>query len=116
MLDVADRPLSPQEVLGHAKQTVPGLGLATVYRTLKSLAEEQWIVPVPLPGQAPHYERAGKAHHHHFHCRGCLGVFEVEGCPGNLKSLAPQGFKVEGHELVLYGVCRDCKGLTGNGA
>ena len=28
---------------------------------------------------------------------------------GNLKTLAPQGFRVEGHELTLYGVCPDCR-------
>ncbi|MBX3357106.1 MAG: transcriptional repressor [Phycisphaeraceae bacterium] len=112
VLDAADRPLSPLEVLGHAKSKVPRLGLATVYRTLKALVDERWLVPVSIPGESPHYERAGKAHHHHFHCRGCGGVFEVHGCPGDLKPLAPQGFRVEGHELILYGVCRRCRAAS----
>lgn len=107
--DEAERPLGPQEVLDAAQAMVPGLGLATVYRTIKSLLDEGWLVSVDVPGRPPHYERAGKEHHHHFHCRECGKVFEVEGCPGNLKSLAPPGFKVEGHELTLYGVCPGCR-------
>lgn len=109
VLDGADRPLSPAEVLTVAQAEVPGLGLATVYRTINALVEEGWLVPVEVPGRPPHYERAGKEHHHHFHCRGCGKVFELQGCPGNLKSLAPSGFRVEGHELTLYGVCPGCR-------
>jgi Fur family ferric uptake transcriptional regulator len=105
----AERPLSPQEALDAAQGAVPGLGMATVYRTIKALVDEGWLVSVEVPGRPPHYERAGKEHHHHFHCRGCGRVFEVEGCPGNLKGLAPPGFKVEGHELTLYGVCPGCR-------
>ena len=29
-----------------------------------------------------------KPHHHHFKCRTCDGVFEIAGCPGDLKKLA----------------------------
>ena len=109
VIDAAERPLSPQEVLEAAQGEVPGLGMATVYRTIRSLTDEGWLVAVDVLGRPPHYERAGKEHHHHFHCRGCEKLFEVEGCPGNLKGLAPPGFRVEGHELTLYGVCPECR-------
>lgn len=112
-IEAADRPLSPAEVLEVAQGSVPGLGLATVYRTINALVEEGWIVPVEVPGRPPHYERAGKEHHHHFHCRGCGKVYELEaargGCPAGIKGLAPAGFSVEGHELTLYGVCPGCR-------
>ncbi|NUN95068.1 MAG: transcriptional repressor, partial [Candidatus Omnitrophica bacterium] len=86
----------------------PGLGIATVYRTLKSLLEEGSVVAVEMPGQALRYEAAGKEHHHHFHCRGCGRVFEVEGCPTGIGRLTPPGFRLEGHEIVLHGLCPDC--------
>ena len=53
------RPLSPEEVLQAAQAEAPTLGLATVYRNLKGLVEEGWLVPVALPGAAPRYEPAG---------------------------------------------------------
>src|SRR5690606_18565847 len=38
----ADRPLSPAELLAAAQSDVPGLGLATVYRTVRALLDEGW--------------------------------------------------------------------------
>ena len=107
-LEAAGHPLSPAEILGAAKARVEGLGIATVYRNLKYLLGEGSIDPVELPGEAPRYEVAGKGHHHHFLCRACDKVYEADGCPGNVRSVAPQGFRVEDHELVLYGVCETC--------
>lgn len=104
----ADRPLLPQEVLDAAQRTVPGLGIATVYRNLKALVEEGALVQVNLPGENPRFEVVGHHHHHHFQCRQCQRVFDVHACPGNLSRLAPPGFTVEAHDLTLYGRCRDC--------
>lgn len=104
----ADRPLGPAEICERARRDSPTLGLATVYRAIKSLVEEEAVQPVELPGEPPRYEIAGKPHHHHFHCDACGGVFEVNGCPGDLRKLAPKGYRVERHELVLYGLCDGC--------
>lgn len=104
----AGRPLLPQEVLLAAQAAVPGLGLATVYRNLKTLVEEGELQPVTLPGESPRFELAGRQHHHHFQCRHCQRVFDVLACPGDLSRLAPRGFTVDGHDLTLYGHCGDC--------
>jgi Fur family transcriptional regulator, ferric uptake regulator len=104
----AKQPLNPFEVLVEGRRTLRGLGIATVYRTINSLVQSGWLNPVELPGDAPRYERSGSGHHHHFQCRGCSGVFEIRGCPGDLKSLTPAGFLLEGHEVVLYGRCGQC--------
>lgn len=66
-----DRPLSTQEVLDAAQTHKPGLGIATVYRTIKLLLNEGWLSTVRLPGESPRYEIAGKPHHHHFYCNAC---------------------------------------------
>ena len=102
------RPLGPTEVLEEGRRRVSKLGIATVYRTINSLVDSGWLVPVELPGEAPRYERAGAAHHHHFRCRQCSCVFEIEGCPGHLLDLTPPGFTLESHEVVLYGLCAQC--------
>jgi Fur family ferric uptake transcriptional regulator len=102
------RPLSPGEILARAQAEVPGLGTATVYRTLKALVAEGVAVSVALPGEAPRYEPAGAKHHHHFRCRVCERVFEVPGCAKGIRALVPRGFELDDHELVLYGRCRGC--------
>lgn len=104
----ADRPLSPTEICALAQTATPQLGIATVYRTLSLLLAEGWIETVELPGEGLRYEVAGKAHHHHFRCRQCGLVYGLAGCPGNMKSLMPPGFKAESHSLVVYGVCAKC--------
>lgn len=108
VFEEANRPLGPQEVLQAGQAYAPRLGIATVYRTLKSFVEEGLLVSVELPGEPARYEIAGKAHHHHFRCRSCHRVFEIDGCPPNMKRLAPRGFRLEGHDVVLYGTCTTC--------
>ena len=107
----AGRPLSPQEALDLARPHAPAsIGIATVYRNLRALADKGVLKAVSLPGEsASRYELCGKAHHHHFHCRKCHHVFEVEGCPGNIEPLVPKGFQLEDHEVVLYGLCSGCR-------
>jgi Fur family ferric uptake transcriptional regulator len=107
--EAADRPLSPEEVLFAAQESVEGLGIATVYRNIKSLLEEGWLVTVELPGQPARYELAGKGHHHHFQCNGCGQVFELYGCVESFRQMIPPGFQVTGHEVLLFGVCRGCR-------
>ncbi len=104
----AGRPLSTDEVLGIAQTAVDGLGIATVYRNIKALVDEQWLMVVELPGEAPRYEIAGKAHHHHFRCDKCGRVFELHGCVPAIEALAAPGFLVRTHEVVLYGICVEC--------
>jgi Fur family ferric uptake transcriptional regulator len=102
------RPLSPAEVLEKARASVNALGLATVYRTLKLLVADGSVQAISLPGDNPRYETAGSAHHHHFRCNTCRRVYDVAGCPGDLRRLAPRGFRVERHDVTLYGRCSDC--------
>ena len=106
--EVANRPLSADEVLAAAQSTVSGLGMATVYRAIKTGVEDGWLVAVELPGAPPRYEIAGKEHHHHFHCNTCGKVFELHGCVENLNKMLPKGFRVTGHEVLLYGSCSEC--------
>lgn len=102
------RPLGPAEVLEAGRHKLAQLGIATVYRAINALVDSGWLVPVALPGEPPRYERSGIEHHHHFRCRLCTRVFEIPGCPGELRELAPSGFKLEHHEVVLYGLCQGC--------
>ncbi len=110
VFEKSDRPLSPQEIHERADRAAPGLSLATVYRAVKGMLEDGSIVTVELPGQPPRYEPAGLDHHHHFQCRSCGKVFDIEGCPGRLDGLAPEGFVVESHEITLSGLCAGCAG------
>lgn len=103
-----DRPLAADEVLQLAQQKMAGLGIATVYRTIKALAGEGWLVSVEVPGEPPRYEIRGKVHHHHFHCLKCRRMFELEGCLEQLGKMIPPTFRVVDHVVLIYGLCSSC--------
>lgn len=107
--EAADRPLKPEEVAQAAAADVPNIGIATVYRNISALVEEGWLTAVEIPGQSSRYELAGKHHHHHFLCRSCQQMFEVEGCLPKLSALTPEGFVLEDHHITLYGLCSECR-------
>jgi Fur family ferric uptake transcriptional regulator len=103
-------PLTVPEIFERAQQRIPGLGIATVYRTVKLLGESRQVQVVILPSGETRYESAELGHHHHFHCRVCETVYDMETCivrvPESRK--VDQGFVIESHELTCYGVCRNC--------
>ena len=106
----ADGPLSIAQIHERAGEEIPGLGIATVYRTVKALREGGEIVTVDLPGEEPHYEAADRGHHHHFRCRVCEQTYDLGLCPVGIPrgTMLPGGYTVEDHSLTLYGRCAAC--------
>lgn len=111
VLKETGRPLLPTEIMFLAQREVPSIGLATIYRNLKSMTESGEVKVVDIPGQAPRYEvqtDANGGHHHHFQCTECERVFDIQACPGDMQHLLPKGFSVSHHDITLYGQCADC--------
>jgi len=105
----APGPLTVGEIHQQAAGELENLGIATVYRTLKLLLDGDRIQTVILPSGETRYEATGLGHHHHFHCRTCDLVFDLETCPVAVpRGDYEQGFIVESHELTLYGTCPTC--------
>jgi len=104
----AERPLTPPEICEEAQKEIPKLGIATVYRALKQFVDEGQVRLVEIPGVPPHYETAARQHHHFFFCDHCQHLFSLLGCVRGVHNLAPLGFAVKRHEIVLYGDCAKC--------
>lgn len=106
----AQGPLTVPEILARAQESLPNLGVATVYRTVKLLHEAGDVQTVILPTGETRYEPVGRGHHHHFHCRVCDEVFDLEDCPVVFPKdqEVARGFRVESHELTFYGTCPSC--------
>lgn len=108
ILRQAGQPLTPQDIRERASRDSAGIGLATVYRALKAFMASGEIAQVEIPGSPPCYEPTDRDHHHHFICQHCRRVFDLPGCVRDLDGLAPRDFRVERHEIVLYGFCSAC--------
>ena len=104
----ANRPLSPEQARSEAARESAGLGIATVYRTVRSLLEDGQLSLVDIPGRGTYYELAGKGHHHHFACEDCGAVFELEGCNSGIYDRLPLGFCTRGHDVTIFGSCAGC--------
>lgn len=108
VFETVARPLSPTEVHELARKEVDQIGIATVYRALNDMVQDESLRAVELPGMPPRYEKSGLRHHHHFHCETCDRVYDLEGCLLKENPDLPEGFEVTGHEITLSGTCPLC--------
>lgn len=110
VLELTDGPLTIDEIHERAQAELPKLGRATVYRTINLLVSAGELQQVVLPDGQTRYERACLGHHHHFSCKGCERTYDVHFCPVSIPSgtTFPGGYRVDDHELTLYGLCPTC--------
>ncbi len=89
------------------------VSVATVYRTMKLLAECGIAVPRRFDDGQTRYEPAtGRDHHDHLICTGCGRIVEfenerIEALQGRVAR--SHGFEVHSHKLELYGHCERCR-------
>lgn len=103
--------LSAEEIHRAARQRLPGIGIATVYRALKFLCGcGQAAEFIPADGVA-RYEPGSREHHDHLICTAC-GRFteavdpEIERL--QVRLAARHAFKPSSHKLEIYGLCSRC--------
>lgn len=105
-----------EDLLNEVRSRDRGIGYATVYRTLKLLAECGVASERKFDDGLSRYELAddASAHHDHLICVSCGKITEFE--EPRIESLqeevaARHGFAVTSHKHELYGVCSDCRAL-----
>lgn len=108
ILGESGRPLTAEQVWEGAVNTVPEIGLSTVYRIMKAELEAGRVRRVEIPGAGSVYEVTASGHHHYFVCEQCHSVLAVEGCVGGIQKLLPEGSRMRRHEFVIYGDCPEC--------
>ena len=92
---------------------LPGVGRATVYRTLKLLSEAGILCKTSLPDGASRYSFDDAQHHHHVICTSCgtVGEFRKPALERVLREVANAvDGRVLGHRVELYVTCTDCLG------
>jgi len=109
----AEGHVAVEALVQEARRVDPRVSVATVYRTMKLLAECGLAVPRQFGGAQTRYElAAGRAHHDHLICTACGAI--VEFSSGRIEALQARvaqrhGFEVETHTLELYGRCAGCR-------
>ncbi|MPM40637.1 Zinc-specific metallo-regulatory protein [bioreactor metagenome] len=113
VLRQSPRPLSAMEISAQAEKLGQPLWLSTVYRALEIFVEREVVVRIVLSGDLAVYEPKRPHHSHYAVCLGCRKTLRLEHCPMELHMplLPDPDFQVLGHNLEIYGYCKDCRGL-----
>ncbi len=126
----AARHVSAEELYHQIRSQDPGIGLVTVYRTLKLLRRAGLATERQFGDSYRRFDpNPADWSHHHLICTRCGKIQEFQ--DATLQTLRKKvarrlGFTVTEHKLELYGVCRACvrldagrpvqAGRTGRGA
>lgn len=103
--------LTAPDLVEAVQQRAPGVGRASVYRTLELLTRLGVAQSSTLGGASATYVLTPNRHHHHAVCVECRKTVEFDECV--LRELEKQlgetlGFQFDGHLVELYGRCPDC--------
>lgn len=106
--------LTADELYRLTTEIDPGIGFATIYRTLKHLCKSGLSRELKGEDGISRYEHLyGRRHHDHLICSVCGKFTEVS--DSRIEKLQEElaqkeGFTIIWHKLELYGICRKCKG------
>ncbi|HSR04748.1 MAG TPA: Fur family transcriptional regulator [Proteiniclasticum sp.] len=106
--------LTVEEIFDIVKVRRPEIGLATVYRTIMLMHDENIVTRLDLKDGTARYEltRTDEEHtHHHLVCIKCSKVYEFMGDlldPLEEEIGKKYNFKILDHSLKFYGICNEC--------
>ncbi|MCC3267119.1 transcriptional repressor [Arthrobacter gengyunqii] len=111
-LDELDDFVSTQELYRLLHERGDSVSLATTYRILQSMAEENQVDVLRTgDGEALYRRCAVEHHHHHLVCRNCGKAVEVEApaVEAWAAGLGKQyGFTDVAHTVEIFGLCPEC--------
>ncbi len=96
------------EIYNTLKKTNPSLSKTTVYNALEILNTHHIIHALHITGHERRYDLR-KDIHHHFLCRVCGNIQDLDiNCP-NIKKIQEQGYNIEEVHGYFKGICSDCQ-------
>ena len=119
VLDELDGFRSAQELHALLRARQDPVGLATVYRTLQTLATAGEVdVLRSAEGEAVYRRCSTGGHHHHLVCRRCGRTVEVAGPAVERWAegvAAEHGFAEVSHTVEVFGTCAGCAARSASG-
>lgn len=106
--------VSAEQIYRDVKESMPGIGFSTVYRTMKLLVEAELVAERHFGDGEALYENLS-THHDHCICTGCGKIIEFEN--EQIEQLQDRvadrfGFLLQSHRMELYGLCSACRPKT----
>jgi len=106
--------LTPEALHQLIKEKYPELnaGIATIYRTLSMLEDNDIVSSLSFGAQGKKYELGAKDHHDHMICTTCGEITEfVDDIIEKQQHIIADahGFKMHDHSMQIYGICKKCQ-------
>ncbi len=105
--------MSAEELYLRLRQNNPHIGYATVYRTMKLLAESGIASERHFGDRQTRYEpNISEEHHYHLICNSCGKIIEFEDDKIEalfVKTVKNYKFTLSHQRLELYGLCLECQ-------
>jgi Fe2+ or Zn2+ uptake regulation protein len=103
--------LAPLEIYLKARQALPGITEATIYRNLNFLTEKELVLAAHVGSGQLVYEIA-EHDHDHLICRACGKTHEIDHIA--LKSLyeffeTTTGYRIDSVHQTFFGLCPECQ-------
>ena len=100
--------LTAEEIFLECKRQNVSISIATVYRNLGILVEEEKIGKVSLPGQPDRYDKLLTSHFHAI-CDRCHQIEDID-LPDLTEFLEKQtGLRIHSYEVCVHHVCAACR-------
>lgn len=96
-----------EKIYSDLKSNNPSLSKTTVYNSLETLEKHGIIQSLTISGSELRYDfKHGM--HHHFLCKKCGNIVDIDiECP-NIERMSSYGHKVEEIHGYIKGMCRNC--------
>ena len=95
------------EIYSDLKKNNPSLSKTTVYNALETLNQHRIIQSLTISGSELRYD-IDHGMHHHFYCKKCGNIIDIElKCP-NIEKMKKFGHEVEEVHGYIKGVCKNC--------
>jgi Fur family transcriptional regulator, ferric uptake regulator len=114
----ASRQVTADELYARLQSSHPGIGRATVFRTLERLVEAGVARRLEREGHVYGYVTCEPEHHHHLACTRCGRVEEINESyitPLATRIKRERGFQVDDARLDFYGRCASCRAAEATG-
>jgi len=88
------------------------IGIATIYRTLSLLENENMVTSISFGVNGKMYEFGEKQHHDHMICDECGKIIEF--CDEDIERLQERvaklnNFRTISHIMQIHGICEECQ-------
>ncbi len=111
VLECSEIPLSASDICSKMEISGDTAWLSTVYRVLELFVKKGVAIKTNvMNNEMAVYELNRFKHKHYAICMNCHKMIAMDNCPMEkfIPKLEDDDFHVMGHNLELFGICKDC--------